>query len=81
MYTMATIELVSPITSATNTYRKGTWVTGVGRACPLLPGKRHGQDRTRGNQSEPHAKVAAHFLPEGQAALSPLPQHHVYPAP
>lgn len=76
---MATIELVSPITSATNTYRKGAWVTEVGSASSSVPGERHRHDRARGNRSEPHTEVPAHFLPRAQAALSPLPQKHTCP--
>jgi len=41
---MATMELVSPITSATNTYGKGAWVTGAGSTCPMLPRERHRRD-------------------------------------
>lgn len=61
MYTMATMELVSPITSATNTYGKGAWVTRVGSTCPSLPVEKYGQDTATGTQSEPHS--GPHFLP------------------
>lgn len=82
---MATIELVSPITSATNTYRKGAWVTEVGSASSSVPGERHRHDRARGNRSEPHTGPSS--LP-AQSTGSPepivpeahLPHHHVYPA-
>ena len=82
MYTMATMELVSPITSATNTYGKGAWVTGVGSTGPSLPGERHRQDTATGNQSEPHTEVPTPFLPRAQAALRlSRPSSTLAPAP